>query len=99
MCMATIGWSAIWIDLFLVRFAPDHAPSLSAAAWFASVFAAAGILAAVWGFRARLAWLLFLSVPVLANGTLLAAPWVLRSLVVISTHDAAPAAERDGRAR
>lgn len=83
MSMATLGWAIVWLDLALVRLAPSIAPALPVAAWIAFTFGVVGFAAAMWGIRARLAWLLVLLVPVLANGTLLAAPWVLSALRVV----------------
>jgi hypothetical protein len=91
MSLASLGWAILWTDLFLVRFAPGWAPPLPVAAWSASGFALLGFVAAVWGFRARLAWLLVLLVPLVANGSLLVAPWALSSLRVVDA--AAPASE------
>jgi hypothetical protein len=83
MTMATLGWAIVWIDLALARLAPGIAPSLPVASWIAFAFGSIGFVAAMWGIRARLAWLLVLLVPVLANGTLLAAPWLLSTLRVV----------------
>jgi hypothetical protein len=96
MSLASIGWAILWADLFLVRYAPEWAPSFPVAARIASAFAVVGFLAAVWGFRARLAWLLVLAVPIVANGTLLVAPWALSSLRIVddARGTAAPPAQR-----
>lgn len=80
MTMASLGWAVVWIDLALARLAPSIAPDLSVAAWIACAFGVVGLVAVLWAVRARLAWLLVLLVPTLANVTLLAAPWALAAL-------------------
>ncbi len=83
MCMASLGWGIWWISLLLVRFAPAFAPDFRASCWIAGCFAAVGFLAALWGFRAKLDWILFLLVPLFANASLLAVPWVVKSLRIV----------------
>jgi len=80
MTMASLGWAVVWIDLALARLAPSYAPDLSVAAWIACAFGVVGLLAVVWAVRAKLAWLLVLLVPTIANATLIAAPWALAAL-------------------
>jgi hypothetical protein len=80
MTMASLGWAVVWVDLALARLAPGIAPDLRVAAWIACGFGVLGLLAVVWAVRAKLAWLLVLLVPTLANATLLAAPWALSTL-------------------
>jgi len=84
MSMASLGWAAIWIDVLLARWAPSCAPALPVAAWIAFGFALIGFAAVLWGIRARLAWLLMLLVPLVANGALLAAPWMLSELRLVA---------------
>jgi hypothetical protein len=83
MCMASLGWAIWWTSLLLVRFAPSFAPDFRATCWIAGFFAFVGFLAALWCFRAKLAWILFMIVPVFANGSLLAVPWVVKSLRLV----------------
>lgn len=80
MTVASLGWAVVWIDLALARLAPSLAPDLRVAAWIACAFGVVGLVAVVWGVRAKLAWLLVLLVPTFANATLLAAPWLLDAL-------------------
>jgi hypothetical protein len=40
-------------------------------------FGVLGLGATLWGFRAKSSWLLLLAVPLVANGTLVCAPFVL----------------------
>lgn len=95
MAMATCGWMSWWTSLALLHFFPDVAPSLRVTTWIASSFAAVGFLAAVWAFRAKAAWLLFLLVPFFANGSLLLVPWALRTLRVVDSHTPAQTPRAD----
>ena len=91
MCMASLGWAIWWTSLLLVRFAPAAAPDLRVTSWSAGFFALVGFLAAVWSFRSKLAWILFLLVPLFANGSLLAVPWVVKSLRLVDvSHNGDP---------
>jgi hypothetical protein len=80
MSLASLGWGSWWITVFLMRYAPAHAPSLAATSWFAGVFAGFGLLAAIWSIRARRTWLLFTTIPMLANGSLFLVPWLIETL-------------------
>ncbi|MBL8863474.1 MAG: hypothetical protein JNK02_15895 [Planctomycetes bacterium] len=80
MTMATLGWAVVWIDLALARLAPSLAPELAVAAWVACGFGAVGLGGVAWAVRAKLAWLVVLSVPACANASLIAAPWALAAL-------------------
>ena len=86
MSVASLGWAIVWLDLAIARLAPSVAPSLTVASWFAFGFGVVGFVAAIWGIRARRAWLLLLMVPFAANATLLLAPWVLARLRVVDAH-------------
>ena len=99
MCMASLGWAIWWASFVLLRFAPAAAPDLRVTSWFAGACAAVGFLAAIWSFRAKLAWILFMMIPMFANGSILAVPWVLRSLRVVEVehvdaHDASTPSPR-----
>ena len=94
MCMASLGWAIWWTSLLLLRFAPAHAPDFRVTAWAAGGFAALGFLAALWSFRAKLAWILFMLVPIFANGSLLAMPWVLKSLRLVDVERTSSTAQR-----
>lgn len=85
MCLASVGWSAFWVAAVWIRFAPESAPSFTAVSWFSSVFAAFGLLAALFTVRAKLAWLLFTAVPLFANTSLLLVPLVVQTLRVTRT--------------
>jgi hypothetical protein len=89
MCMASLGWAIWWVSLLIVRLAPGHAPDFRVTAWSAGAFAAIGFLAALWSFRAKLAWILFMLVPMFANGSLLAVPWVVKSLRLVDVEHTA----------
>jgi hypothetical protein len=76
MCMASLGWGAWWLTLVLLRFAPAGAPDVRVTEWFVGACAVVGFLAAVWSFRAKLAWILIMSIALFANASLLAMPWI-----------------------
>lgn len=80
MCMASLGWAMWWTTLVLARFAPAYAPDVRITGWCAGACAAVGFLAALWSFRAKLAWILFMLIPMWANGSLLAMPLVIKTL-------------------
>jgi hypothetical protein len=80
MCMASVGWAVWWVTLVAAHFSREHAPDLRLSCWLAGAFAAVGLLAAIWGIRAKLAWILFMLIPMFANASLLAMPLVLSSL-------------------
>jgi hypothetical protein len=74
--LASLGWLAWWLDIVLARFAPLASPGAEITSWVASAFAAAGLALALWSFRAQRAWFAFTLLAILANGTLLALPWL-----------------------
>lgn len=80
MALASLGWGVWWCEFALRHFVPESAPSLAVAAWFASAFALLGLLVAIWTIRAKAAWLMITMVPMLANASLLALPWLLSSI-------------------
>lgn len=93
MSMASLGWAVWWTILVLARFAPSVAPNLRIAEWIAGSCAVVGFLAAVWSFRAKLAWILIMGIALFANGSLLVMPWVvdvmrLDRAAQVNAHDA-----------
>lgn len=80
MTLATFG-AAVWgAALLWMRVDPASAPSLGATWMVSSAFTAPGFLLAFLTLRARTAWLLFASIPLLANGMMLVLPWVALKL-------------------
>ena len=77
MSMASLGWAVWWTTLLILRFAPDTHPDLRIIEWVAGACAAIGFLAALWCFRAKLAWLLIMSIALFANGSLFLMPWIV----------------------
>jgi hypothetical protein len=80
MCMATLGWAVWWVTLVVAHFSSGDATDLRLSSWLAGAFAAIGFAAAIWGIRAKLAWILFMLIPMFANASLLAMPLVLKSM-------------------
>jgi hypothetical protein len=83
MVLASLGWGVWWIEVFLARVAPEHAPSLRATALAGGAFALPGLLVAVWTLRAKAAWILITLVPLCANLSLIALPILIKTLRVI----------------
>jgi len=77
MSMASLGWALWWITLILLRFAPAAAPDVRITEWLVGACALVGFLAAVWSFRAKLAWILIMSIALFANASLFAMPWIV----------------------
>lgn len=103
MCLASVGWGAFWVMAVWTRLAPQSAPSIESVCWFSGIFAAFGLMAAIFSIRARLAWILFTLIPLFANGSLLLLPSVIKTLRVIRTEQVrslesatAPAPRRSG---
>ncbi len=82
MTLASLGWGSWWVALFLIRFAPEWQPSLGTVSTISCVFAGLGLAVSLLTVRAQRTWLLFASVPLLANASLLCVPWVLRGLSI-----------------
>ncbi len=80
MTLATFG-AAVWgVALLWIRVEPQSAPSLGATWMISAAFTAPGFLLAFLSLRARTAWLLFASIPLLANGMMLVLPWLALKL-------------------
>ena len=95
MSMATLGWGIWWITLVLAHFVPDLRPELRITEWGAGACGVIGLLAAFWAFRAKLAWILIMSIAVFANGSLLLMPWIvdawrLDRTTTVEAHDNLP---------
>lgn len=99
MCMASLGWGLWWATLILLRFAPGAAPNVLVTEWLVGACAVVGLAAAVWSFRAKLAWILIMSVALFANASLLAMPWIVDLLrrdraAVSESHTSAESSSR-----
>jgi hypothetical protein len=92
MSMASLGWAVWWTTLVIARFWPSARPDLRVTEWVAGIFAVIGFGAALWAFRAKLAWLLIMSIALFANGSLLVMPWIVDAWRA-AAHSPAPAAE------
>jgi len=75
MTFASLGWGTWWVVLVL-RKIQGEMPDLVLPDLISCCFAVAGMVLAFWCFRARRTWLLFVLVPILANGSLLMMPWL-----------------------
>jgi hypothetical protein len=82
MILATLGWAAWWATLLAVKLVPGSADALLVAATVVSgLCALPGILIAALTIRARRTWLLFVCVPLFANGALFLMPWLASGLI------------------
>ena len=77
MILSTCGWWVFWCSALWARLAEGWAPSPELAYWISTPIALAGFGIAVFTVRSQRSWLLFVSVPLLANGFLLVLPWLL----------------------
>ena len=77
MILATGGWGAFWCSALWARLAEGWAPSPELAYWISTPLALAGFALALITIRGQRSWLLFVSVPLLANGFLVILPWLL----------------------
>jgi hypothetical protein len=81
MILATLGWGAWWCVLFLHRLAPERDISLVLPSIVSTTAALLGLAVAVLALRARRSWILFVLVPLFANGSLLFVPWLAEEFV------------------
>ena len=85
MSLATLGWGAWWLALIGVKIAPGSADVLALVATVVSgLFALLGLLIAAATLRARRTWILFVLLPLFANASLLAMPWLASVLMPTS---------------
>lgn len=77
MILATSGWGLWWLVLALRRFAPEWYPGLGTVYWITTAATSIGLFLAIFTVRARLIWVLLPAVPILANASLLALPWIV----------------------
>lgn len=76
MTLASAGWGVWWIVLFLHRFA-EIDPDVRVPGAISTVFAVLGLLVALVTIRAQRSWILFASIPVVANASLLFVPMLV----------------------
>ena len=82
MTFATLGWAAWWLTLFGAKFYPGSSEAMLVVASVASaLFALPGLVIAALTIRARRTWMLFVLVPLFANGSLFVMPWLASGLV------------------
>ena len=81
MILATLGWSAWWFVLLVHRLAPEEELSLLLPSIVSTVAAVFGLAIALFALRAQRSWILFVLVPLFANGSLLLVPWLAGELV------------------
>ncbi len=81
MTLATLGWGTWWLCLLARRLVPSWEVPLAIPAVISTVFALLGFVIAVLTLRAQRSWILFTLVPLFANSTLLAVPWLAREIV------------------
>jgi len=80
MTLATLG-ASVWGAVLLWKHVdPEGAPSLATAFTLSSAFTVPGTILALLTIRARFAWLLFVAVPLLANGMMIVLPWIALAL-------------------
>ena len=80
MSLASLGWGTWWVLLFVRKLFGVRPASLEIPGLVSTTFAILGLLVAFWCLRARRSWLLFVMIPVLANGSLLFVPWLADEL-------------------
>ncbi len=78
MVLATLAWSTWWMTVWTVKLVPEWAPSFEVTYVVAGIFAAPGLLLALFTVRARLVWVLLAGVPLFANATVFLLPPMLR---------------------
>ncbi|QDU84098.1 hypothetical protein Pla163_12010 [Planctomycetes bacterium Pla163] len=80
MSCATFAWGCWWTDLVMQRFVPDLLPSIALVATIASLFAGVGLICGFLCLRGKnRLWLAIAVIPILANASLLATPFLLGS--------------------
>jgi len=81
MTLASLGWGTWWLVLLLWRIDPHWVPPEAVPDTISTVFALLGLMVALATIRKGKGWLLFASVPLVANGSLLLVPWLAAELV------------------
>lgn len=77
MSLATLGWGVWWAAVALHRAAPELAPGAGVTYAVAGTLGGVGLAAALFTVRGQPFWLVLTLLPLFANATLLALPWLL----------------------
>lgn len=80
MTLASFGWGTWWVLLLVEKLFGLRPDSLVVPGFISSAFAVAGLAVAVWCFRARRSWMMFVMVPLFANLSLFFVPWLAEEL-------------------
>ena len=78
MTLACLGWATWWVVFLLRRFFPEQAIGWTIPILVSPVFAVPGLIVALLTVRAQRSWMLFVLVPLFANASQLAMPWLVR---------------------
>ncbi len=81
MIFATAAWGLFWAAAVIQRLLEGWTPPLQLIYWTSTPLAVAGFLMAVFTIRSQRSWLLFVSVPLFANGFLLFLLWMMPDAV------------------
>ena len=68
MIFASAGWAVCWGSVIWARLSEGWSPSPELAYWISTPLALVGFAMAVFTIRSRRSWLIFVSVPLFANG-------------------------------
>jgi hypothetical protein len=77
MILASLGWGVWWLALIAVQIWPDWSPSMNVLWGTSCCFALPGLGLGLFSLRAHRIWLMLVTVPVLANVSLLSMPLYL----------------------
>jgi hypothetical protein len=78
MCFATLGWGVWWVVLVVAKLWPEGGDAMAVTASVVSdLCALLGLFLAAVTLRARRTWILFVMIPLFANASLLAMPWLV----------------------
>ena len=81
MILATCAWGVFWGAVVFARLSEGSEASIQLVYWASTPLATAGFLMAVLTVRAQRGWLLFVSVPLFANGFLIFLLWLMPDAV------------------
>ena len=76
MTLASLGWGTWWVVLIMRKLAPGLTLGIVVPGAISTAFALLGLGVAVLTLRARRSWILFVTVPLFANLSLLVVPWL-----------------------
>ena len=84
MIFATAAWGVFWGIAVIQRLSEGWTPPAQLIYWTSMPLAIAGFLMAVFTIRSQRSWLLFVSVPLFANGLLLFLLWAMPEVLRIA---------------